>query len=252
MKVLIIEDEMPAQFQLERLIQSNYPDFEIVGRIDSVKGAVRWLSRNHPDLIFMDVELSDGQCFEIFRNVNIDVPVIMTTAYADFAIKAFKVNSIDYLLKPLDEIEFVNAVEKSMKMSAKNVPDYHSIENEVAKNQTREYRSRFLVKLNDQIKIIPIDEIAYLVAEEKVVFLVTKSGKRFLLDSSLDSLEEQLDPKVFFRLSRGCIASINSIKSVSKYFNSRLKVKLEPEYAEEMVISRIRVQDFLKWLEGMA
>jgi DNA-binding LytR/AlgR family response regulator len=251
MNILIIEDEIPAQLQLERLIQFHYPEFDIVGRIDSVKESVRWLGKNHPDLIFMDVELSDGKCFEIFKQINLDIPVIITTAYSDYAIKAFKINSIDYLLKPLDDDEFVNAVEKSKKLNQKNIPDYQNLEKLLSRNTPKEYRERFIVKQNDQIKVLKIDEIAYFIAEEKVTFIITNSGKRFMTDYSLDSLEDQLNPKFFFRLSRGCMANINSVKSVSKYFNSRLKIKVEPPYSEDIIVSRIRVQDFMKWLEGL-
>jgi two-component system, LytTR family, response regulator LytT len=251
MKVLIIEDEIPAQLQLERLIQANYPDIEIAAKIDSVKESVKWLNRNRPDLIFMDVELSDGKCFEIFKQVNIDVPVIMTTAYSDYAIKAFKVNSIDYLLKPLDDGDFIQAVEKSKRLNQKNVTAYQDIEKLLTKNIPKEYRERFIVKLSDQIKVLSIDEIAYFIAEEKVTFIVSKAGKRYLIDSSLDSIEVQLNPKKFFRLSRNCVSNISSVKTVSKYFNSRLKIKLEPPYSEDIVVSRIRVQEFLKWLEGL-
>lgn len=251
MKILIIEDEIPAQLLLERLIQTHYPEFDIVGRIDSVKGSVKWLGKNRSDLIFMDVELSDGQCFEIFKQINIDIPVIITTAYSDYAIKAFKVNSIDYLLKPLDDDEFVNAVEKSKRLNQKNIPDYQNLEKILSKNLPKEYRERFIVKQNNQIKVLGIGEIAYFLAEDKVTFIITNSGKRYMTDHSLDSLEDQLNLKFFFRLSRGCMANINSIKSVSKYFNSRLKIKLEPPFTEDIIVSRIRVQDFMKWLEGL-
>lgn len=251
MKILIIEDEIPAQFQLERLIIAHFPEAEIVGKLDSVKSSVKWLTKNRPDLIFMDVELSDGQCFEIFRQIKMDVPVIMTTAYSDYAIKAFKVNSIDYLLKPLDDDEFVNAVKKAKRIKSNDIPDFQNFEALLSKNLPKEYRERFVVKLADQIKVIGIDEIAFFMAEEKVTFIVTNSGKRYLAEFSLDSIEDQLNPKKFFRLSRNCMASIHSVKSVSKYFNSRLKIKLEPSTTEEIMISRIRVHDFMKWLEGM-
>lgn len=251
MKVLIIEDELPAQMQLERLINSFYPKFEIVAKIDSIKDSVWWLRKNQADLIFMDVELSDGQCFEIFKQVTIDTPIIMTTAYSNYAIKAFKINSIDYLLKPIDNDEFVNAVEKSIKYNQKKGPDFQQLEKLLAQNVAKEYKKRFTIKVGDHIVILNIEEIAYFYSEEKVTFIVTNSGKRYILDFSLDNLEEQLNPKDFFRLSRGCIASIHAVKSASKFFNSRLKVKLEPPLQNDILISRVRIPEFLKWLEGM-
>lgn len=252
MRILIIEDEIPAQFQLERLITTHYPDSQIMAKIDSVKSSIEWLNNNKADIIFMDVELSDGQCFEIFKQVKVEVPVIITTAYSDYAIKAFKINSIDYLLKPLDENEFIEAFNKSVKISRGAQPDYNRIQELISRNMPVEYRERFIVKLNEQIKVITIDEIAYFMAEEKVTFIVLNNGKRYITDYTLDSLETMLNPKRFFRLTRSYMASINSVKSVSKYFNSRLKIKLEPSTQEEVLVSRIRVQDFLKWLEGIS
>ncbi len=251
MKVLIIEDEIPAQIQLERLIHTHYPEFEIIARIDSVTASVAWLSRNQPDLIFMDVELSDGQCFEIFKQVEVKAPVIITTAYNDYAIKAFKVNSIDYLLKPIDKTEFVNAVDKSVKLTRKETPEYGRLEELLAKSLPKEYKKRFAVKVGDHIVIVNTDEIAYFFAEEKATFIVTNTGKRYISDLSLDNLEDQLNPKDFFRLSRGCIAHISSIKTVSKYFNSRLKITLVPPLNSEILVSRIRIPEFLNWLEGL-
>jgi len=251
MKALIIEDELPAQVQLERLINSNFPAIEVVERIDSVKGAIRWLNENQPDLIFMDVELSDGQCFEIFKHTTVQVPVIITTAYSNYAIQAFKVNSIDYLLKPIDNEEFKTAVNKAIKSQQHQLPDFSALE-QILKQRvsTKEYKQRFTVKLGDRILIIPMSDIAYFQAEEKVTFIVTHENKRYITDYTLDALEEQLNPKLFFRLSRGCIAHIESIKSVSKYFNSRLKITLSPPSSEEILVSRIRIPQFMSWLDG--
>ena len=250
MRILIIEDEIPAQIQLIRMISGTYPSFEVVGKIDSVKGAVEWLESNSVDLIFMDVELSDGQCFEIFKQVKIESPVIITTAYNDYAIKAFKVNSIDYLLKPIDKAEFIEAVEKSKKFTQQPKQDFRQIEELLTKSLPKEYKKRFTVKLGDKILILNTNEIAYFYSEEKATFIVTSEGKRYISDLTLDALEEQLNPKDFFRISRGCITNISSIKSVSRYFNSRLKVILTPPVAEDVLVSRIRIPQFLKWLEG--
>lgn len=251
MKILIVEDEIPAQMQLERLLKVHFPENEIVAVLTSVKKAVEWLNHHSPDLIFMDVELSDGQCFEIFKQVEVEAPVIITTAYDQFAVKAFKVNSVDYLLKPIDSTEFVKAVEKSTRMSKSGRSDLKALEELLQKSAPKEYKKRFILKQNDQISILQVEEIAYFYSEDKVTFIVNRNGKKFLSDYSLDSLEEQLDPKCFFRLSRGCIASIQAVKSVSKHFNSRLKIKLEPAFVEDILVSRIRVPDFLSWLEGV-
>jgi two-component system, LytTR family, response regulator len=251
MKVLIIEDERPAQIQLERLLETHFPDSEIMAVLDSVEKAAVWLAGHHPELIFMDVELSDGQCFEIFKRVRVDAPVIMTTAYDQFAVKAFKVDSVDYLLKPIDTTEFVQAVNKSRRRNHVGEADLKILEEFLTKKTPKEYKKRFITKQNDQIIVLQMDEIAYFLAEDKVTFIVTRSGKRYFSEYSLDQLEAQIDPKTFFRLSRGCIANIQSVKSVSKHFNSRLKVKLDPPSADEVLVSRIRVPEFLNWLEGL-
>lgn len=250
MKVLIVEDEIPAQMQLERLLKAHFPDTVILAVLTSVEKATDWLAVNNPELIFMDVELSDGQCFEIFKRVEVKAPVIITTAYDQFAIKAFKVNSVDYLLKPIDSTEFVKAVEKSSKLNKSSQTDLKVLEELLQKSAPKEYKKRFITKQNDQIIVLQVEEIAYFYAEDKATFIVSKAGKRYFSEYSLDHLEVQLNPKFFFRLSRGCIANIQAIKSVSKHFNSRLKVKLEPAYSEDILVSRIRVPDLLNWLEG--
>ncbi len=251
MKVLIVEDEIPAQMQLERLLKTHFPDTEILAVLTSVEKATDWLAVNTPDLIFMDVELSDGQCFEIFKRVDVKAPVIITTAYDQFAIKAFKVNSVDYLLKPIESTEFVKAVEKSSRMNKSSLTDLKALEDLLMKSTPKEYKKRFITKQNDQIIVLQVDEIAYFYAEEKATFIVSRTGKRYFSEYSLDNLEDQLDPKSFFRLSRGCIANIQAVKSVSKHFNSRLKIKLEPSFVEDILVSRIRVPEFLNWLEGI-
>jgi DNA-binding LytR/AlgR family response regulator len=251
MKVLIVEDEIPAQMQLERLLKAHFPDTEIVAVLASVERATDWLAVNTPDLIFMDVELSDGQCFEIFKRVDVKAPVIITTAYDQFAIKAFKVNSVDYLLKPIESTEFVKAVEKSSRLNKSSQTDLKALEELLMKSAPKEFKKRFITKQNDQIIVLQVEEIAYFYAEDKATFVVSSAGKRYFSDYSLDNLEVQLDPKSFFRLSRGCIANIQAVKSVSKHFNSRLKIKLEPSFVEDILVSRIRVPDFLNWLEGI-
>lgn len=249
MDILIIEDEIPAQMQIKRLLSMHYPDFKIVGVCASILSAAAWLRENTPDLIFMDVELSDGICFELFNMVDIKSCVIITTAYESYALNAFKVNSIDYLLKPVNSDEFCKAVEKCVKMKGKSVLDEDIINKLITSSKV--YKQRFTVKLGKQIIVVNITDVAYFYSENKSTFIVTNDKRIFLSDLSLDNIETGLNPEIFFKLSRSCIASISSIDSVSKHFNSRLKVKLKPTYKEDILVSRVRVPAFLEWLEGV-
>lgn len=244
MNVLIIEDEQLTQEELIRIIRKRFPHMTISAQIGSVKESVEWLRENTADLIFMDIHLSDGISFDIFDYVEIRTPIIFTTAYDQYAIQAFKVNSIGYLLKPIMEKDLVSAVEK-----LEYQPDRLK---ELLRflNPSRSYKSRIVIKTGDKFSFLDINDIAYFYAEERVTFAVPKQGKPRIVDYTLESLEQQLDPKQFFRLTRGCIASIDSIRDVSKHFNSRLKIKLTPEYTGELLVSRVRVEDFLKWLNG--
>jgi len=258
MKVLIIEDEPFAQKELERLLKSSSYDVEILDYIDSVEESVKWLNANSADLIFMDIQLSDGLSFEIFDKVNIETPVIFTTAFDEYAIRAFKVNSIDYLLKPIELDDLKKALSKfehsfSKQEKAEVVESYLSkeqLEKLLSLYRPTNYKSRFIAKLGDNIKHIAVEEIPYFYFEEKVVFLVTQSNDRYIVDYTLDQLETLLDPKSFFRINRKYIASIDSIEKVSKYFNSRLKIRLKPHIDDEILISRAKVKDFINWLDG--
>lgn len=244
MNVLIIEDEQLAQEELIRIIRKRFPYMTISAQTGSVKESVEWLRENTADLIFMDIHLSDGISFDIFDYVEVRTPIIFTTAYDQYAIQAFKVNSIGYLLKPIMENDLVSAVEK-----LEYQPDRLK---ELLRflNPSRSYKSRIVIKTGDKFSFLDINDIAYFYAEERVTFAVPKQGKPRIVDYTLESLEQQLDPKQFFRLTRGCIASIDSIRDVSKHFNSRLKIRLTPEYTGELLVSRVRVEDFLKWLNG--
>jgi DNA-binding LytR/AlgR family response regulator len=250
MKVLIIEDEVPAQIQLERLICMYYPDFDIVGKISSVKAAVEWLNTQNADLIFMDVELSDGLCFDIFTRVTIKAAVIITTAYDIYAIKAFKTNCVDYLLKPIGKDDFVNAIEK-----CRGWTERHSVQGfDIAALKQMlswdSYKQRFTIKVGDRIIVLNTADIAYFYSEYKGTSMVTHENKKYLTDLTLDAIEGQIDPTAFFRLTRGCITNIKAIREVSKYSNSRLKVSLQPAYGDELLVSRVRMSQFLDWLEG--
>jgi len=251
MDILIIEDEIPAQQLLIRLIKKYFSDFKIIGSLDSISSALKWLKHNHADIIFMDVELSDGKCFELFNKIEINSPVIITTAYEQYALNAFKVKCIDYLLKPIIDEDFIKSVNRCISFcNNKN----NSIESTVTVSPSSkkqiQYKQRFTINIGDQIIIVNTNDIAYFLSESKSSYIVLNNNKKYLCDESLDSIEEELDPSIFFKLSRGCITSVNAILNISKYFNSRLKVTLQPRTKESIIVSRARSQNFLKWIEG--
>lgn len=244
MNVLIVEDELLAQEELIRIIEKHFPDMVISERLSSVKDSINWLKEHVVDLIFMDIHLSDGISFDIFEFVEIHTPIIFITAYDEYAIKAFKVNGIGYLLKPIIEKELVSAVEKLDYQADKLKGLLHLIK------PIKTYKSRIVIKSGDKFSFFEISDIAYFYAEDRVTYAVPKQGKAKIVDYTIEALEPLLDPKSFFRLTRGCIASIASIVSVSKYFNSRLKITLIPAYQGELLVSRVRVAEFLQWLDG--
>ena len=250
MKVLIIEDEIMAQRSLMRLLAQHYPDMDVVGTASSVNGAVAWLKdpSNSVDVIFMDVELADGICFEIFRQVDVKAKVIMTTAYDSYALKAFEAGSIDYLLKPVDADALQRAVARVRK-SESNI-DVEALmklmEGKAAPK--KEYKERYIIRINDRIVPLNTSEIAYVYSEEKNNYLVTFDEQRYIIDSSLDVINEDLNPDNFFRISRSCIVSMKAIRSIVKQ-TGRLRITATPEASFEMTVSRSRVDDFLEWLE---
>lgn len=251
MRVLIVEDEKMAQESLARTLTRDFPDMEIVGTTGSVKSTVEWLRApaNAADVIFMDVELSDGDCFDIFRQVRVTARVIMTTAYDSYAVRAFEVNSIDYLLKPIDPAALSRAVERCRVRTA-NI-DADKLLSAI-QGGGRGYKQRYIVRFNDRIVPVKTCDIAYFYAEEKNTYLVTNDDCSYVMDSSLDILSEELDPRAFFRISRSCIIAMPAIVNIVKYFGNRLKITSKPRSSFEMVVSRSRVDDFLKWLEGNA
>lgn len=243
MKVLVIEDEIPAQEELVRILRKHFPNIEIVDIIGSVRDSEEWLRNNTADLIFMDIQLLDGCCFDIFDVVEVRTPIIFTTAYDQYALKAFKVNSVDYLLKPVDEDELVAAVRK---MDYK----YDNIRNLIESYMpTVRYKARISVKTGDIYRFLLIDEVAYFISEDGFTYAVTNNETKHIVDYTISSLETQLDPKRFFRLSRGCIVSIDSIEKITAYFNSRLKVTLKGRKNISIILSRVRVPDFLNWID---
>lgn len=250
-KVLIVEDEIMAQKSLIRALTQNFPDMEIVGTATSVTGAVSWLENpaNKADIIFMDVELSDGECFEIFRQTDITAKVIMTTAYDSYAIKAFEAGSIDYLLKPIEPSALKRAVARC-RMSGGMI-DTEALLKALGNNgpTKKEYKERYIVRFNDRIVPLQTDSIAYVYSEEKTNWLVTFDGEKYIIDTSLDVIGDELNPEFFFRISRSCIVSLKAISSIVKQAGGRLKVISNPEASFEMTVSRSRVDDFMTWLE---
>ena len=251
MNVLIIEDEPFAQQELKRLLHAIDPEISMMDCIDSVEESVKFLeSGNNPDLIFMDIQLSDGLSFEIFDRTRVSAPLIFTTAFDDYAIKAFKVNSIDYLLKPVEQEDLARAISKFRKTKTKEGGFFSREQLEEVLGLYRPaYKSRLVVKLGDKIRHIEANEIAYFFSEDKVSFLVTNETKKYIINYTLEQIEKFMNPADFYRLNRKYVAHINAIETIDKYFNSRLKIGLKPEVEDDVLISRNKVSDFLNWLE---
>lgn len=251
MRVLIVEDEIMAQNSLIRVLSQNFPEMNVVGTTTSVKGAVSWLKdpENSADIIFMDVELSDGVCFEIFRQVEVKSKVIMTTAYDSYALKAFEAGSIDYLLKPIEITDLKRAVARC-RMSGGNF-DYEALAKALGMGAAKkDYKEKYIVRFNDRIVPLQTSNIAFVYSEEKNNYLTTFDGERYIIDSSLDVISDELNPSLFFRISRGCIVNTKAIQSIIKQAGGRLLIKSNPPASFEMTVSRSRVDDFLKWLEN--
>lgn len=244
MKVVIIEDEELAQEELERLLNKRFPASEIIGKFTTVKESVDWLARNAADLVFLDIHLADGNGFEIFEQTDVHAPVIFTTAYDQYAIQAFKVNGIGYLLKPIVESEFVAAVEKFNSFNRNNINALLE-----SLRSPKAFKSRLTVTKGDRIEFLQIDDIAYFYSEDRLTFAMTKDGKKCIVDYTIESLVSQLDPKKFFRIARGVVISINSIKDIYRHFNGRLRMTLSPDFHEKLFVSRARASEFLKWLD---
>lgn len=250
MNVLIVEDEIMAQKSLTRVLTLNFSDMTIVGCTTSVKSTVSWLKTpdNHADIIFMDVELADGVCFEIFRQVEVKAKVIMTTAYDSYALKAFEAGSVDYLLKPIDPSSLKRAVARC-RMSGGQIDAEALLKAIGGGAPKKEYKERYIVRFNDRIVPLLTSNIAYVYSEDKNNYLVTFDDQHYVIDSSLDVISEELNPEQFFRISRSCIVQMKAITSIIKQAGGRLRIVPEPESSFEMTVSRSRVDDFLTWLE---
>lgn len=251
MRVLIIEDERLAATRLKQLIETCLPEAKIFGRLDSISSAVQWLQKEAaPDLIFCDIQLADGQSFEIFNQVKVNSPIIFTTAYDQFALKAFKLNAIDYLLKPIDPQELEQAVNKFKSGRLQPSVDINLLKN-LLKQEENSYKSRFMVKIGEKIQSIPVVDVAYFFSAEKTTFMQKKeNGRKYILDYTLDQIEEMVDPSKFFRINRKYISSFSAIGEIYSYSNSRLKIELKGCDDKDILISREKVALFKEWLDG--
>lgn len=250
MKILIVEDEELAVKKLQKTLEAVSPDAEVIGFTDSIKSTVEWLQDNpQPDLILMDIELADGQSFEIFNLTEVKSPVIFTTSYDEFALKAFKVNSVDYLLKPIQKEELKAALDKFQKMKSGSDVNLDVLVKELQqKLQPKEYRKRFLVKHGQKLVSVEIGEIAYFYSDGRLNFFKTTDNRKFVVDYTMDELEEMLDPAVYFRISRSFYVSVSSIEKIDDYFGNRLILALKPSVDKEALVSREKVTDFKKWM----
>ena len=250
MNIIIIEDEKPAARLLQRKIEKL--GYSITTLLHSVEESLEWFQNNsHPDLIFLDIQLSDGLSFEIFEKIDIKSSVIFTTAYDEYALRAFKLNSIDYLLKPIDEEELATAILKfanQFQVNSVSNLDFEAIKRMLVNPISKEYRKRFSVKIGQQIKVIDIAEIECLYSENKGTYIHTSDNRDYLIDSSLEVVEAELNPNDFFRISRKYIIPLQSVKEIQMYSNSRLKISLPTFKADEVIVARERVSDFKEWL----
>lgn len=253
MRIIIIEDESPAAEQLSDFIRRYDGSIGIEGVFDSVEESVAWLRKNQaPDLIFMDIHLSDGLSFEIFSHLEVSSPIIFTTAYDQYAIKAFKVNSIDYLLKPIKYEDVCAAIDKLRTLqtdaSALRALDIAALRESLLRTQ-RNYKNRFLIRAGEHIRFKTSEEIAYLYAEGKITFLVDTEGKKYVIDYTLEELENLLDPEKFFRATRKLIIKLGSISRIVTYPNSRVKLFVTPAFNGDIIVSREKTRHFLSWLD---
>jgi two-component system response regulator LytT len=252
MKVLIVEDEELAVKKLRKTLFTVDGTIEVTGVTDSIKTTVEWLQSNpQPDLILMDIELADGQSFEIFNLTEVKSPVIFTTSYDEYALKAFKVNSVDYLLKPIQQEELQAALNKFRKMTGSSKSEL-SLDNLVKelqqKLQPKEYRKRFLVKQGQKLVSVEVEDIAYFYSDGRLNFFKTTDNRKFVVDYTMDELEDMLDPIKYFRISRSFYVSVNSIDKIEDYFGNGLILQLKPVVDKEALVSREKVTDFKKWM----
>lgn len=254
MNVLIIEDEAPAARRLQKLIMDAEPHANVLAVLDSIESGVEWLQKNtHPHLLFLDIQLSDGTSFEIFKKVEVKCPVIFTTAYDEYALQAFKVNSIDYLLKPIEPSALEKSISKFRHLRDQFIEpgeELHNLLKTLQQTPKENYKSRFLVKTGQRLIPVSIEEVAYFYAHDKMVYMITTDKRKYPMDHSLDEMEEMLNPQQFFRANRQFIIALNSVAGIHHFFNSKLKVQLNPAVDEDVIVSREKAGTFKSWLDN--
>jgi two-component system, LytTR family, response regulator len=254
MRVLIIEDEGPASEKLERYLNKYNPGIQVVAKLISIAESIAWLRQHQPDvdLIFMDVQLTDGLSFNIFQSITVSKPVIFITAFNEYALDAFKANGIDYLLKPLTYHDLETSLNKLANL--KNQLNWAPAQVEAVKAalgpEAKSYKHRFMVKLGDHIKSITTDQISFFFADGRDVYLITNPYRKFIVDYTLEVLQDMLDPKIFHRINRSYIVNINAIQDVVVYSNSRLRITPIVKWETEMIVSREKVSEFKSWFDG--
>ncbi len=250
LRILIIEDEPLAAQRLIRLVQELRPEVEILDTLDTVKASVAWLSAHTADLIFMDIHLADGNSFSIFEQVTVKSPIIFTTAYDQYAIRAFKHNSIDYLLKPIEVEELAHSLEKLAQLQPNEKPPALDLKMimDTLQGKKPDYQRRFMVTSGEKIKSVPIEEVAYFFGQQKFVFLITQDGRQHIVDYTLTQLETMLDPDQFFRINRQFIIGFSAIQNMVAYSNSRIKVDVHPAADIEAIVSIEKTRHFKDWL----
>ena len=249
MKVLIVEDEALTADRLVGMVNKHDPSFEILGIIPSVEDTIKWLKENEtPDLIFMDIHLEDDDCFQVFEQINITAPVIFTTAYDEYMVKAFKVNSIDYLMKPVNYEEFEAALEKYQRIKNHYREDGFGSLLQTIQPKEENYKDRFLISNGFKLRTVEVKDIKYFFCKDKITFLVTNEGEFLPIEYSLDKLGMVLDPRKFFRINRQLMVSLAGIANIHVYPKGKLKVDLEPNLKEEVFVSLDRATAFKEWL----
>lgn len=246
--VLVVEDEKLAREQFINQLKAIDPGIHIAGETASVRHTISWLNDHQADLIFLDIHLGDSSSFEIFNHTQVDTPVIFTTAYDHYALDAFKVNSIDYLLKPIEDEELKVALDKFKKLNTPKAIDWKHLEELIDRKKKIEYRKRFLVKKGQQLASIHVKDIAYFEVDGRYVNLFTKQGNKYLIDHSLTELEGMLDPVSYFKLNRSYITHINAIQNITSLSKSKLKINLSPKSNNDIIVSAERSHLFKSWL----
>lgn len=252
MRVVIIEDEPQAADRLNHLVKELKPDASVLAQLDTVKRSIEWI-QNHPpvDVIFMDIQLADGLSFEIFEKTEVRSPIIFTTAYNEYALKAFKVNSIDYILKPVDKEELQAAFAKYDNL-VRTPPDASKMMESISyamQMLTKKYKERFVLKVGEHLKSVEVTDILFFFSLEKTTFAQTRDGRKHILDFTLDQLEQLLNPDRFFRINRKHIIAVDSIQDMISHVNSRLKLVLKTSDDDDVIVARERVQEFKDWLD---